>query len=408
MLRERDLSKILERVFPAAEALGLEPGHVHFELVSSDMIQMIASHNGLPVRYAHWSFGKSQQRLKTAFDYRITQIYELVVNHVPAFAFVDEAVSPSQALMIVAHVLGHADYFRHHRAFRELPSDMVSLAARHRRIMDEFRKIHGDAAVESLLDAAHVLAEFSGETLRAESIGEEPDDVLGFVARRAPRLEDWERQVLSLVWQEARYFWPQLVTKMANEGYASFFHTRILRQLDLSAQDSWETARLNAQIMQVVPPRLNPYHLGAMLYQEAYRRGGMPEVWWARDLYDDVGLVRAYLTDELMPQAGLAVYREHDADNQPRAASEEEVLSRLIADLDRAGLPRLVVDGSSDTHLTLRHLYDGRDLDFTQLPFALKQVAERIWKGSVTLLTMRQRVPHRVSHDGSDWVDQVV
>lgn len=408
MLDERTIHQLLERVWTVAESLGLHPGHVHFELVSSGAIQLFASHGGLPVRYSHWSFGKSEQRLKTAFDFRLTQIYELVINNVPAYAFIDETVSPAEALMIVAHVIAHADFFRHHRAFQPLPTDMLARASLHRRQMAHCRRLYGDAAVESLIDAAHILADFSGESLSAATIGERPDDVLGFVARYAPRLHDWERDVLAMVWEEARYFWPQQLTKVANEGYATFFHTRILRSVETSAEESWETARLNAQIVQVNPPQLNPYRLGYLLYQEAFANGGLDAVFQARDVYDDVGLVRAYLADELMERAGLALFREREAHPEPRRAEPKDIRERLIRDLDRGGLPRLVVEASGPEGLLLRHLYDGRDLDFAQLPFALKSVAARIWQGPVTVLTMRQRVPHRVTHDGSEWVDQVV
>ncbi|NMP24575.1 SpoVR family protein [Sulfobacillus harzensis] len=408
MLDEGTINRLLERVWPVAEQLGLNPGHVHFELVSPQTIQVLASHGGLPVRYSHWSFGKSEQRLKTAFDFRLTQIYELVINNIPAYAFIDETVGEAEALMIVAHVIAHADFFRHHRGFQHLPVDMLARAALHRRHMAQFRRQYGDEAVESLIDAAHILADFSGESLSPSGLGERPDDVLGIVAKTAPGLRDWERDVLSLVWEEARYFWPQQVTKVANEGYATFFHTQILRRVDTSAEESWETARLNAQIVQVHPPQLNPYRLGYLLFQEAFHEGGWDAVALARDIYDDAGLVRAYLADELVERAGLALFREREAQPEPRQANPSEIRVRLLRDLDRAGLPRLVVEEAGPEGLVLRHLYDGRDLDLAQLPFALRDVATRVWKGPVTILTMRQRVPHRMTHNGVDWVDQVV
>lgn len=407
MLSREVLQRTCERVFPVAESLGLNPGHVHFEVVPAEMVQTLASYGGLPVRYGHWSFGKTQQRLKTAFDYRLTQIYELVLNHVPAYAFVDQSCSEPQAIMIVAHVAAHADFFRHHRGFSHLPTDMVSVAARHRRRLEGFRELYGAVAVETLLDAAHVLAEFTGESLADARIGEAPDDVLGYAALHARHLEEWERQVLSIVWEEARYFWPQQLTRTANEGYATFFHTEILRRMDLTPEEHWETARLNAQIVQVSPPQLNPYRLGYLLYREAQLHGGYGEVFEARDVYDDAGLVRAYLRDEHAVQAGLALYRERDARPTPRPAPPAEIKKKLLMDLDRAGLPRLRVESEGE-ELVLRHAYDGRDLDFSELPFALKLVSERIWKGPVVVLTERQRVPHRVVHDGLEWQDQVI
>lgn len=407
MLTADILNRVCDRVFSKAQSLSLEPGHIHFELVPPSAIQALASQGGLPVRYGHWSFGKSKQRLKTSFDFRMTKIYELVINHVPTYAFIDQTATPAQALMIVAHVTAHADYFRHHRGFLNVPSDMVSIASRHRRQIEEYRQQFGFDAVESLLDAAHILADFSGDGLSHESLGSTQTDLLGHVAQAAPRLKDWERNVLAMVWSEARYFWPQQLTRTANEGYATFCHLKILHQMPLSAAESWETAQLHAGIVQVTPPRLNPYHLGQLLYTQAFNQGGWRSVFEARDLYDDVGLVRAYLTDELAKSAGLAIFRERDVEPVGRLESSEVMRRQLIQDLDHAGLPRLAVEDMG-AELVLRHHYDGRDLDFAQLPFALKNVSQRIWKGPVVILTARQGVPHRVRHDGRDFSDQAV
>lgn len=408
MLTPDILERAAERVMPAVENLGLKPGHIHFELVSPDMVQSLAAYGGLPVRYGHWSFGKSRQRLKTAFDFRLTQIYELVINHIPAYAFVDTACSPAQALMIVAHVAAHADFFRHHRAFATLPDDMVSIASRHRRRLEQFRQQYGDVAVETLLDAAHILADFCGDSLAAEPLGERADDVLGIVLRQAPRLADWEREALSIVWQESRYFWPQQLTRVANEGYATFCHREVLRSIALSAAEVWETAHLQAQIVQVVPPQLNPYRLGYLLYREALRQGGWEAVWTARQMYDDAGLVRAFFSDNMAEVAGLALYRERDVRLTPHPLPAPEAKRQLLTDLDRGGLPHVAVEEWNHRELVLRHQHDGRDLDFAELPFALKAVSERLWKGPIALWTMRQGVWHRVRHDGSNWSDEAV
>ena len=45
-------------------------------------------------------------------------------------------------------------------------------------------------------------------------------DVLQFLLEHAP-LENWERDVLSIVREEAYYFAPQGMTKVLNEGWAS-------------------------------------------------------------------------------------------------------------------------------------------------------------------------------------------
>jgi stage V sporulation protein R len=410
MLKPAELERILDRVFPAAEALGLNVGHIHFQLVSPEDIQVLASQGGMPVRYRHWSFGKQHQRLKTAYDFRLTQIYELVINHDPTYAFIDRTVSPAQAMMIAAHVAAHADFFRENRMFWDVPRQMATDMARHRRMIDGWRTRYGLEAVESLIDAGHILADFTGESAQFARPGERADDVLGYVAREALHLAEWERQLLSLLRHEARYIWPQLLTKVANEGYATFCHTALLREMELTPPEMWETARLNAQIVAVNPPQLNPYRLGYLLFQQAYLRGGWPEVFRARQLYDDVGLVRAYFDPALAERAGLAVYAERDGTVPPRTLSGTELAEALIRDLDHAGIPRIRVEEaqSHDGVLALVHQHDGRDLDFAELPFALKTVSQRIWHGPIKLWTVRQRVPHMVSHNGQDWLDHVV
>lgn len=410
MLTASDLDRLVRRVWPVAEALGLVAPPVHFEVVSQDAIAALASNQGMPVRYAHWSFGKAYQRLKTAHDFRLTQIYELVINSEPAYAFVDRQSTPAQVLMIVAHVLGHVDFFRHNRLYRETPRDMVGRMAHHRRRLDDYRRQYGLDAVESLVDAAQVLTDFIGDSTRAYPPGRQDGDVLGYIVQSAPRLKDWERDVLSLLWTEARYFWPQQLTKVANEGYATFWHSAIMRQMALDVQEAWETARLQAQIVAVTPPQLNPYRLGYLLFQKAYAQGGWETLFLARDLYDDVGLVRAWLDDADAEEAGLALYQEREGDPQPHFAPGVTVKAQLQRDLDHAGIPRLVVDRTltRPDHLYLRHLHDGRDLDFAELPYALKSVAERIWRGSVSIFTVRQRVARIVTHNGQQWADEVV
>lgn len=409
MLEPRDVDKLAKRVWPVAEAAGLEPPHVHFELVSAATIAGLASYQGMPVRYAHWSFGKSYQHLKTAHDYRLTQIYELVINSEPTYAFLDVNSTPSQALMIIAHVLAHADFFGHNRLFARVPRDMVNRMAFHRREMNAWRQQYGDTPVETLIDAARILMDFVGGGRERRT---EPslDDVMGYVIDHAPHLRDWERLCLSYLYDEARYFWPQQLSKVANEGYATFWHTRIVRQVADSAEEAWETARLNAQVVAVAPPQLNPYRLGYLLYDRIFAHGGLPALFEARDVYDDSGLVRAWFDETMAEPSGLAVFRERDGHPRPRPTSGKDVKAQLQRDLDHAGIPRIRVmpDRTHKDQLYLFHLHDGRDLDFAKLPYALGALAERIWQGPITLNTSRQRVQREITHDGVHYVDDAI
>lgn len=392
MLTADDLSRIVDRVVPVAQACGLNPGPVHFELVSAETLQALAARAGIPVRHAHWTYGKNFQRIRAAHDFRWGHTYELVINNRPVYAFIDAATTTPQALVIVAHVMAHADFFGHNRLFDQAAPDMVNRMALHRRRVEDAIRRVGSDAVETLIDAALVLTDFIGSGGgRGEGPGESPDDVLGYIIRYGERLLEWEREILSVVYDEARYFRPQQLTKVTNEGYATFWHTRIGRSLELTAAEAWEISRWQSAI--VAPTGgINPYRLGWRLFETAFAHGGMEAVWGARRLFDDVGLVRAWL-DPLSAGAGAGT----DASRQ-----------QLLRELDNAGAPRIRVSPDSQSGcLELVHRHDGRDLCFEELPAALKLVAGRLWRGPVRLETRRRQAVHHVIHDGIRWVDQV-
>ena len=57
------------------------------------------------------------------------------------------------------------------------------------------------------------------------------EDLLLFIRDHNPLLAEWEKDLLTIVHEEAQYFVPQIETKIMNEGWASFWHKRILEIL---------------------------------------------------------------------------------------------------------------------------------------------------------------------------------
>jgi len=47
---------------------------------------------------------------------------------------------------------------------------------------------------------------------------------------------------------EMLYFWAQIETNIMNEGWASFFHQRIMRELDLTSNGLSNMLRLTPQL----------------------------------------------------------------------------------------------------------------------------------------------------------------
>jgi stage V sporulation protein R len=269
-----ELEKAIERIWEIARRLDLDPYPVHFELVPATIMYEFGSY-GLPGRFSHWSRGKAYYRMKTEYDYGLSKIYELVVNTNPSYAFLMEANDLLQNKVVVAHVLGHTDMFKHNVYFQHTAKNMIDKVSVNADRIGKYEYEHGVAEVERFLDACLAIDEHIDphfQILRASAKHARPDrsdgapeeehrtkpstpyddlwnldksrkaeeeaearsrlgkrrrfpaepakDVLLFLAEHAPQLEPWQRDVLLIVREEMQYFVPQMQTKTINEGWA--------------------------------------------------------------------------------------------------------------------------------------------------------------------------------------------
>src|SRR5678816_1181837 len=149
-------------------------------------------------------------------------------------------------------------------------------------------------------------------------------DVLLFLLENAP-LERWEREILAIMREEAYYFVPQMQTKIMNEGWASYWHSRLMTERVCDWSEIVDYAENNAAVMSTSGGRLNPYKLGVELYrsiEERWNRGqfgpeweecddldhkknwdlrlglGREKVFEVRALYNDVTFIDEFLTPE--------------------------------------------------------------------------------------------------------------
>ena len=109
-LEIRDLEVAVDQIWEVARGFGLDPYPTNFEIVPAPVMYEVGSY-ALPGRYSHWTFGKAYQRMKTMYDFGLSKIYEVVINTNPAYGFLLETNSPVQNKMVIAHVLGHVDFF---------------------------------------------------------------------------------------------------------------------------------------------------------------------------------------------------------------------------------------------------------------------------------------------------------
>ena len=312
-----NLEKAVEQIWEIALRFGLDPYPTNFEIVPATVMYEVGSY-ALPGRYSHWTFGKAYQRMKTMYDFALSRIYEVVINTNPAYGFLLETNSPVQNQMVIAHVLGHVDFFKNNIYFSKTNRRMVESVSTHAlRFMDyEFR--HGRRTVEEFLDAVLAIEEHidpnffmrhevsaEEEKRRAEHrpvegryddlwsldknvnpvapvetdakrAGLPQKDLLFYLMENSPVLQPWQRDVIAMVHEEVEYFIPQMQTKIMNEGWASFWHARIMRELDLSDNAHIEFADLHSAVVSPQKGKLNPYYLGYKMFENIERTWDNP------------------------------------------------------------------------------------------------------------------------------------
>src|SRR4029079_14122965 len=74
-------------------------------------------------------------------------------------------------------------------------------------------------------------------------------DLLFYIMKNSPSLAPWQRDAFAMVHEEMEYFVPQMQTKIMNEGWASIWHARIMRELDLSDNEHIEFANLHSGVV---------------------------------------------------------------------------------------------------------------------------------------------------------------
>jgi stage V sporulation protein R len=258
----KDLEKSLEQIWEVARKFGLDPFPTRFEIVPASVMYEVGSY-ALPGRYSHWTFGKAYHRMKTMYDFGLSKIYEVVINTNPSYGFLLETNSPIQNKLVMAHVLGHVDFFKNNIYFSKTNRRMVESVSTHSGWMTEYEFKYGRKRVEQFLDAVLAIEEHIDPNffIKRESraarderqqqpvpegryddlwkMGEKPQtqkeedalkpatgdllpekDVIYYIMRNAPHLEAWQRDVMAMMHEEMEYFIPQMQTKTMNEGWA--------------------------------------------------------------------------------------------------------------------------------------------------------------------------------------------
>jgi stage V sporulation protein R len=440
------------RIEQLARQLGLDFYPVNFDLVPANFMVEIAVY-GLPVRMRHWSFGVRYIHQLVRQHMGHSRIFEVMFPGDPCHAFMQEQNSLAENTLVTAHVLGHADFAKNNQLFSRFMAmaggQILEQSASRSRRLERALTAHGQARVEAVLDAALALethidinqplhrprfpefvaprtapepdafqdryarlpgvpaAEVSNAAPQRTPLPPQPEyDLLWFIAQYAPDMEDWERDIFLAVREEAYYFHPIFACQIMNEGWASYWHARLLREADFLPHELYLAAIKSHS--DVVRPfgsgeqlslSVNPYHLGFSMWEYLIDKHGMDKARQICREEDDFGFIRNYLDEELAERLDLFVY-EMRKDGETKIANRDirAIREAILAPKYNFGAPCIAVDKvGADGALQLNHDYlrDGRGLDLLQAEKVVDYVA-RVWRRPVSLHTVDFRGVVRV------------
>ena len=485
------LCSLADEILGYAHGYGLDPIPTVFELVDYDEIDQIAACDGFPTRYPHWRFGMAYDELRKQSFYGLSKIYELVINNEPSIAYLLRSNSLTDQKVVIAHVYGHADFFRHNKWYSQTNRKMISGMANHGTRIRRYIERYGHDRVERFIDCALSLEnlidfhsvfgpprrppprfkedeepvtvrkipskdymdryinppefleaqqrKIEEEAARKKKVPERPEkDVLYFLMEYAP-LENWQRDILAIIRDEAYYFAPHPMTKIINEGWAAYWHSKIMTERLITGEEVVDYADHHSGVLADSPHVLNPYKLGLELFRDIEDRwnkgkfgsewdqcddaavredwdlklgGGREKIFQVRATYNDSLFIDHFLTDDFCREQKFFVYRRNLDRGVYEISSQkfDDVKRTLLNRLTNAGLPRIrVADGNfrNRAELLLEHQHDGFDLDIEDTKETLKNLYE-IWHRPVHLQTFVNNEPVLFSYDGKDSSDDCV
>ena len=367
----------------AHNEFGLDTFPNQIEVIASEQMLDAYASTGLPICYPHWSFGK--QFIASSEAYKRGQqglAYEIVINSNPCIAYLmEDNTMPMQGLVIAHASYGHNSFFKGNYLFQQwtIPDGIIDYMVFARNYILECEERYGVRAVEDILDACHALQNHgvdryhhpsplssAEERLRqrarddhnwqqyddiwrtvpeAERPGspgasggvkfpvEPQENLLYFIEKHSPILEDWQREIVRIVRKVAQYFYPQGLTKVMNEGWATFWHYTLINRLyDKGLVDDgfmMEVLQSHTNVVTQLPYNhphyngINPYALGFAMMRDLRRiceepddedRAWFPDIaggdWlevldFAMRNFKDESFIAQYLSPRLMREFHL-------------------------------------------------------------------------------------------------------
>lgn len=321
---DREIARIAHEKFK----LDTYPNQI--EMIRSDQMMDAYASVGMPVYYNHWSYGKhfvhTEQNYKRG---RMGLAYEIVINSNPCIAYLMEENSMTMQALVIAHACyGHNSFFKGNYLFKNWTDAdaIIDYLLFAKNYISDCEERYGVEAVEQLLDSCHALMNYGVDryhrpkpvsaateekrqkeredyiqrhindlwrtlpTTKKEEpqesdkhrFPEEPqENILYFLEKNAPLLENWQREIIRIVRKTAQYFYPQRQTQVMNEGWATFWHYTLLHELydQGLVNDGFMMEFLTSHTNVVMQPDfdspfysgINPYALGFAMMTDIRR-----------------------------------------------------------------------------------------------------------------------------------------
>jgi stage V sporulation protein R len=489
----RRLIKAEERIAELArDKYGLEVMDIEFDVVPAQKMLEIMAYR-TPTNISSWKYGRDYERMRTIHENIEAGLpYEVIINSTPPRAYLMNTNPFAVQVLVMAHVYGHVNMFTESRWFQAGRRDIMHYMAEANKRFNKYERRYGIDIVEKTVDAGHALqfhsSPFDNETenekrerifeqtkakirpieteygditgvsdtetaevdiaLRNQNIWrklmlktpvEPTEDLLRYIIDNSRILEDWQKDVLEVLREEGRYFWPMIRTKYMNEGWATYWHEKICWDLFvegiLNQKEHGQYNFSNALVKAMHKGQMNPYLIGSEIWkdiEERWDKGrhgmayencddrktkeewdtgalqGKDKMFSVMRSYTDWFFMQEFLTPELIDKINLYIFKFEETmttiDVVRTRHTAQQIRDLIINSFAHSIVPKIeVVNGNFQKKggIVLKHAHTGVDLDMKYATETMKHI-HFLWGNNVHLKTKvgDQDVRVNVKQDG--------
>jgi stage V sporulation protein R len=203
----------------------------------------------------------------------------------------------------------------------------------------------------------------------------------------------------------------------------SIWHSRIMREMGdqgvISDSETLEFAQLHSSVLTPSRTSLNPYYIGFKIFEDIERRWDNPteeervklgrkpgmgkqKIFEVREMDNDVSFLRNYLTEDLVKDLDLYLYKKEGDEWVVAEKNWQKVRDTIVANMTNFGHPYLVVDNGDyrgNRELYIKHMFEGQELDLGYAEKTLQHVY-RLWSRPVHLETVFEGKRILLTYDG--------